>query len=111
MDCTGAVTSCHKTAIGPDKPADDLSTTAQSYEVTCPLASYHAIVTALAEKNIPTELSEISMIAQDSITLDAQTAPKVLSLLEKLEDQDDVQNVYSNFDISDDIFEEYAARQ
>ena len=83
--------------------ADDLSTSAQTYEVTCPLASFHAISTALAEKNIPTEVSEISMIPQTTLTLDAKTAPKVLSLLEKLEDHDDVQNVYSDLDIPEEL--------
>ena len=83
--------------------ADDLSTGTQAYEVTCPLGSFHAISTALAEKEIPTELAEISMIAQDSISLDAKTLPKVLSLLEKLEDLDDVQNVYSDLDIPDEV--------
>ena len=83
--------------------ADDLSTTAQAYEVTCPLGSFQAISTALAEKNIPTEVSEISMIAQTSMTLDAKTLPKVLSFLEKLEDHDDVQNVYSDLDIPEEL--------
>ncbi|NIA07233.1 MAG: YebC/PmpR family DNA-binding transcriptional regulator [Actinobacteria bacterium] len=83
--------------------ADDLSTGANAYEVTCPLGSFQAVSTALAEKNIPTEVSEISMIAQTTMTLDSKTVPKVLGLLEKLEDHDDVQNVYSDLDIPDEL--------
>ena len=83
--------------------ADDLSTGSTTYEVTCPLASFQTISAALAEKNIPTEVSEITMIPQDSITLDAKTVPKVLSLFDKLEDQDDVQSVYSDMDIPEEL--------
>ena len=61
-----------------------------------------------AEQNIAAEVSEISMIAQNTISLDAKTAPKVLSLLDKLEDQDDVQNVYSDMDISEELMSQIA---
>ncbi len=58
----------------------------------------------LEEKEIPTEIAEISMVAQNMVPVaDANTARKILGLMEDLEDHDDVQNVYANFDIPDDI--------
>ena len=88
--------------------ADDLNTGTKSYEVTCPVGSFQDVSKALAEKNIPAEVSEISMIAQNTISLDAKTAPKVLNLLDKLEDQDDTQNVYSDMDISEELMSQMA---
>ena len=88
--------------------ADDLNTGTKTYEVTCPLGSFQAVSSVLAQKNIPTEVSEISMIAQTTISLDTKTASKVLSLLEKLEDHDDVQNVYSDLNISEELMAQIA---
>ena len=67
------------------------------------LERVQAVSDALAQKEITADVAEISMIAQDSISLDSQTLPKVLSLLEKLEDHDDVQNVHSDLDIPDEV--------
>ena len=88
--------------------ADDLSTETKTYEVTCAASDFQAVSTALAKREIPTEVSEISMIAQTSVRLDAQTLSKVLSLLEKLEDHDDVQNVYSDLDIPEEVMAQIA---
>ena len=86
--------------------ADDLNTGTKVYEVTCPASSFQAVSAALAEKQIPAEVSEISMIAQTTVSLDVDTLRKVLSLLEKLEDHDDVQNVYSDLNIPDEVMTE-----
>ncbi len=86
-----------------DAGADDLTSEQKSCEVTCPPASFGAVSAALAEKGIVPEVSEISMIAQTTISLDAANLRKVLSLLEALEDQDDVQNVYSDLDIPEEV--------
>ena len=80
----------------------------KTYEVTCAASDFQAVSTALAKREIPTEVSEISMIAQTSVRLDAQTLSKVLSLLEKLEDHDDVQNVYSDLDIPEEVMAQIA---
>jgi len=83
--------------------ADDLSTGTKTYEVTCPASNFHAVATALAKKGIPTEIAEISMIAQTTVSLDSKTLRKVLNLLEKLQDHDDVQNVYSDLHIPEEV--------
>jgi len=53
---------------------------------------------------MPTEVAEISMVPQNTVAVnDAAAARKIISLMETLEDHDDVQNTYSNFDIPDEI--------
>ncbi len=86
-----------------DAGAEDLTSEQKTCEVTCPPGSFQSVSAALAEKGIVPEVSEISMIAQTTISLDAAKLRKVLSLLEALEDQDDVQNVYSDLNIPEEV--------
>ncbi len=58
---------------------------------------------------IKVETSEITMIPNTTISLDLDTARKVLSLMEELDDHDDVQNVYSNFEISEELMDQLAS--
>jgi YebC/PmpR family DNA-binding regulatory protein len=84
--------------------ADDMTTDANVYEITCDPSAYEGLKNALQEKEIPTQVAELSMIAQNDVAVgDADTAKKIIALMEDLEDHDDVQNVYSNFDIPDEI--------
>ena len=62
--------------------------------------------TALEEKEIPTDVAEISMVAQNTIQItDEDVARKIINLMEAFDDHDDVQNAYANFDISDEILQ------
>ena len=83
--------------------AEDIVSGEKTHEVICPIGSFGNVSAALADKGVATEVAEISMIAQSTVSLDAEQARKVLGLLEALEDQDDVQNVYSDLDITEDI--------
>jgi transcriptional/translational regulatory protein YebC/TACO1 len=84
--------------------ADDMDNTGEVYELTCEAGAYEQLKKGLEEKEIPTEIAEISMVPQNMVSVgDANTARKILGLMEDLEDHDDVQNVYANFDIPDDI--------
>ncbi len=84
--------------------ADDMDNTGEVYELTCEAGAYEQLKKGLEEKEIPTEIAEISMVPQNMVPVgDANTARKILGLMEDLEDHDDVQNVYANFDIPDDI--------
>lgn len=84
--------------------ADDMDNTGEVYELTCEAGAYEQLKKGLKEKEIPTEVAEISMVPQNMVPVaDANTARKILGLMEDLEDHDDVQNVYANFDIPDDI--------
>lgn len=84
--------------------ADDVSNEGEYFEVTCQVPAFQAVKQALAAKNIPTESAQIAMIPTNTIAItDPEQARKVMNLVEALEDNDDVQNVYGNFDISDEI--------
>jgi len=84
--------------------AEDMRNTGEVFEITCDPAAYEQLKTALQEKAIPTELAEISMVPQSTITIgEEHTAKRIISLMEAFEDHDDVQNAYANFDIPADV--------
>lgn len=84
--------------------ADDMQNTGSVFEITCDLSAYEKLKKALNDKGIATEVAEISMVPKSTITIsDETTAKKIISLMEALEDHDDVQNAYANFDIPDEI--------
>ncbi len=84
--------------------ADDMQNTGEVYEITCDPAAYEKLKERLKEKEIPTEVAEISMVPQSTVPVnDDKTAKKIISLMEDFEDHDDVQNTYANFDIPDEI--------
>jgi YebC/PmpR family DNA-binding regulatory protein len=84
--------------------ADDMETIGDIYEITCNPNDYDGLKTALDEKEITLESAEITMVPQNTIPIsDAETARKILGLIEEFEDHDDIQNVYANFDIPDEI--------
>jgi YebC/PmpR family DNA-binding regulatory protein len=84
--------------------AEDMQNIGEAYEITCEQAAYEGLKKALEDKNIPIQSSEISMIPQNSVPIsDVDAAKKILALIDELEENDDVQNVYANFDIPDDI--------
>ncbi|MBT5891768.1 MAG: YebC/PmpR family DNA-binding transcriptional regulator, partial [Chromatiales bacterium] len=74
-----------------------------SVDVLTDPAEYIDVNEALVASGIVAELSEITMRADLSTTLDVDDAGKMIKLLDTLEDLDDVQNIYSNADISDDV--------
>jgi len=84
--------------------AEDVQNTGEVYEITCEPIAYEGLKKALDEKKVPLQTSEISMVPQNSIPItDAVAAKKILALIDELEENDDIQNVYANFDIPDDI--------
>jgi len=84
--------------------ADDIQTVGEVFEITCEPGAYEELKKTLQEKEIATEVAEISMVPQNTIDInDEHTAKKIISLMEAFEDHDDVQNAYANFDIPDKI--------
>jgi len=81
--------------------ADDVTATGEFFEITCDPSAFSAVKDALVEKNIETTSAEIAMIAGNMISAEPDKARQILNLMEALEDQDDVQKVYTNFDIPD----------
>ncbi|NLF30388.1 MAG: YebC/PmpR family DNA-binding transcriptional regulator [Planctomycetes bacterium] len=87
-----------------DAGADDLVSEDGTFEVTCDPAVFADVKQALADAGIPVETAAVSQLADNPIQItDPEHAQKVLRLLENLEEHDDVQHVYANFDIADDV--------
>lgn len=83
--------------------ADDMQNTGEVFEITCDPAAYEQLKATLQDTGIATEVTEISMVPQNTIDIsDDHVAKRVLSLMEAFEDHDDVQNTYANFNIPAD---------
>lgn len=89
-----------------DAGAEDLSREGDTYEIKSQPADYEKVKKALDDNNIKIESSEVTMIPKSSIKVAGDIAKQVLKLAEQLEDNDDVQSVYTNFDIPDEILKE-----
>jgi YebC/PmpR family DNA-binding regulatory protein len=84
--------------------ADDMENMGEVFEITCDTTAYEKLKETLKEKEIATEVAEISMVPQNTVPVnDPADAKKIVSLMESFEDHDDVQNTYANFDIPDEI--------
>jgi YebC/PmpR family DNA-binding regulatory protein len=87
---------------------DDLSDEGDNWEIITDPSAYEAVLEAIRGAGIETQHAEITMIASTYTKLEGSTANQMLRLLEVLEDHDDVQNVYSNFDMDAQQMEEVA---
>jgi YebC/PmpR family DNA-binding regulatory protein len=86
--------------------ADDLQDHGDSWEVLSAPEAHEAVLAALAEAKIPTGSAEIAMVAKNLMTLEGKNASGMARLVDALEEHDDVQNVYSNFDAEESEIEE-----
>jgi len=92
-----------------DAGADDIVASGETWEVYSSPNAYEAVLGAIKKAGIEPEESEIGKYADTSVTLEGVKAQTMLKLIEALEDSDDVQKVWSNFDISDKELEAAAA--
>lgn len=94
-------------SIAIENGAEDLKTEQDSYEIFTDIKDYEKVRAALKDNNIDWEAAEITMIPSSYVNLQGSQAEQVLNLVESLEDHDDVQNVYANFDIPDEILQQH----
>ena len=92
-----------------DAGALDMSTEEDYYEIVTPFNKFEEVKQALDEKKIPYIQAELTMVPQTTIKLEGKQAEQMLRLMEGLEDHDDVQKVYANFDIDTEIMEKMSA--
>ena len=92
-----------------DAGADDIVSSGDTWEIYTSPGSYEAVLEALKKAGLPLEESQIGKYAENSVPLEGPKAQQMLKLMEALEDNDDVQNVWANFDISDKEMEAAAA--
>jgi YebC/PmpR family DNA-binding regulatory protein len=85
--------------------AEDVKDEGDAYEVITDPVNFIEVREALAAAGLQWDNAEITMIPQTMVALEGKQAEQMLKMMDKLEDNDDVQNVYANFDISDDDIE------
>jgi YebC/PmpR family DNA-binding regulatory protein len=86
--------------------ADDVTRDGDVFEILCQVGAFNDVKKALAERGIEPESAEIAMMPTTSVAVGDDKAPQVLKLMEALEDHDDVQKVYANFDISEELMQQ-----
>jgi YebC/PmpR family DNA-binding regulatory protein len=85
--------------------AEDVKDEGDAYEVITDPENYLDVREVLATKGLQWENAEITMLPQTMVQLEGKPAEQMLKLMDKLEDNDDVQNVYANFDLSEEELE------
>jgi len=89
-----------------DAGAEDIEAGDKEYEVTTDPQKLDAVKKALEKARVKYQVAELTMYPQSTIALDGKHAEQMLRLMEQLEEHDDVQKVYSNFDIPDSVMEQ-----
>ncbi len=89
--------------------AENVVSTETSHEVTCEVESFFAVKDALEARFGEPESAKLDWRPENTVTLDEDKARTLFKLLDTLEDHDDVQNVYANFDLPDDLAEKLSA--
>ena len=86
-----------------DAGADDMQTVEDHYEITTAIENFETVRKALEEADVPMDTAELTRIPQNTVSLDAKKGKALLKLMDILDDHDDIQKAYSNFDIPDDV--------
>jgi YebC/PmpR family DNA-binding regulatory protein len=90
--------------------AEDVADQGDTFEITTAPTDFIKVRDALAEGGVTMDSSDLTMVATTAVPLETEAAARnVLKVLDSLEDHDDVQNVYANFDIPDEIFQAVSA--
>ncbi|UER54131.1 YebC/PmpR family DNA-binding transcriptional regulator [Kineosporiaceae bacterium SCSIO 59966] len=92
-----------------DAGAEEVNDLGDAYEVVSEATDVVAVRTALQDAGIDYDSAEVQFVPATQVELDAEGARKIFRLIDALEDSDDVQNVYANFDVSDDVMAEVDA--
>ena len=96
--------------VAADAGAEDVQDLGDAWQVTTPPTELHAVRTAIEEAGIKVKSSDLTMIPTTSVALDKEDKAKsVLRLMDALEEHDDVEAVYANFDIPDAVLEAVSA--
>ena len=86
--------------------AEDMTTEDDHWEIVTDVESFRGVLEALERAGIEVASAEVTMLPKSTVKLDRDGAKKVLRLVDALEEYEDVQEVYANFDIPDEILEE-----
>ena len=92
-----------------DAGAEDMKRSGEQFEITCDPGSFNQVKEALEGKGVVFTSAEITQLPKVSVDTDLESAVKVMRLLEAMDDHDDVQNVYSNLNVTEEIANAAAA--
>ena len=93
----------HVMSLALEAGADDVQDNDETWEIHTDLEDFNAVRDALEAEDVEMESADLQMVPKSAITVDAETARKLIRLNDALEDNDDVQNVYFNFELPDDF--------
>jgi len=93
--------------IAVEAGAEDVKTEGDTYEVYTSPKDFENVKKAFVDANIEIQNADITMVPQSTVRVDGKDAEKLLKLLEALEDNDDVQKVYANFDIPEEVLQSF----
>ncbi|HQO58559.1 MAG TPA: YebC/PmpR family DNA-binding transcriptional regulator [Candidatus Omnitrophota bacterium] len=88
--------------------AEDIKSEGENFDIVCEPSSFETVKAAIQGKNIPTVTAEVTKIPNSYVKVTGNEAKQMLSLMEALEDHEDIQAVHANFDIPDDEMEQAA---
>lgn len=94
-----------------DAGAEDMKTDDKNYEIFTAPQNFEKVKQAIEAKGIKWQDAEVTMVPSSTIKVAGNEAKQVLGLIEALEEHDDVQQVYANFDIPDEIMEQIASQE
>jgi YebC/PmpR family DNA-binding regulatory protein len=95
----------HLMEVALDAGAEDVNDLGDTFEVVTDLKCFEEVKNSFDKNGIKYSLAEVTMVPQNLIRIEGKDAEQTLRLVEMLEDSDDVQKVYANFDIPDEILE------
>jgi YebC/PmpR family DNA-binding regulatory protein len=104
----GAMTEDDMLSIVLDAGADDLRLDGDSFEITTSPEAFEAVKKAIEDQHIAIEEAEIHKVPENTVRVEGPDAEKVLKLMEALEEHDDTQHVYANFDIDEKILASFS---
>ncbi len=83
--------------------AEDVKDEGEVYEVLTSPVAFHKVKEAIAAAKVPVEAAEVTYLPNNTVAIDAERAQQLLKLVDALEDDDDVQTVWGNYEVSDEI--------
>ncbi len=92
--------------IGLEAGAEDIIDDGESWEVNCAMADFETLRQAFENAGITPQSAELARVPQNNIAVDMETGRKLLRMVENLEDNDDVQNVFANFELPEELLAE-----
>jgi len=101
-------TEDHIMELALEAGADDVTTSDMIHEIITTPDAFEAVRDALVAAGLEPESADLRMVAENEIMLEAKMARKAMNLVDALEDHDDIDAVYSNFDVPDDVMAELA---